>query len=234
MTTALYKFIYEDIKTRIKYNILSPGQNLPSESDLSKKYNCSRDTVRKAISLLEHDNLIEKSRGKKSIVLENNINLFPTSTLESFKEFQLKNKLNAKTILIDKTVHKTNDLKFIKEINSEQVLVLQRKRLVNNIPFVLDIDILDKNIINDVSKKIAEDSIYEYFENKLNLEISYSKKTVNMVPIEKQFADILNIEENTLIPQVISITYLKNGACFQYSISYHLPEKFSFVSYASR
>ena len=97
---ALYKQIYKDIKKQIESNKLLVGQNIPSESQLQMKYKCSRDTVRKATSMLEQDNYIEKSRGKQATVKLRNKYTFPTSKIETFKELKSRGKLDAKTKLI--------------------------------------------------------------------------------------------------------------------------------------
>ena len=48
-----YKAVYNDIKSKINDGILPPKQELPSESELMQEYGFSKDTIRKALSLLE-------------------------------------------------------------------------------------------------------------------------------------------------------------------------------------
>ena len=50
-----YKEVYNDIKEKIKNGILKSGEFLESESDLAQKYSYSKDTIRKALSILELD-----------------------------------------------------------------------------------------------------------------------------------------------------------------------------------
>ena len=45
--------IFEDMKKKIFTEDIKPGDKLPSENELAKKYNVSRQTVRKAIANLE-------------------------------------------------------------------------------------------------------------------------------------------------------------------------------------
>ena len=49
--------------------ILAPLQELPSENELMQSYGFSKDTIRKALSLLEIDGYIQKQQGRNSIVL---------------------------------------------------------------------------------------------------------------------------------------------------------------------
>ena len=48
-----YKDVYNDIKNRIRDGILKPGEFLNSESELANEYSYSKDTIRKALSILE-------------------------------------------------------------------------------------------------------------------------------------------------------------------------------------
>jgi len=79
-----YKAVYNDIKSKINDGILPPKQELPSESELMQEYGFSKDTIRKALSLLEMDGYIQKQQGRTSIVLEHNL-----STPQQLSEIKL-------------------------------------------------------------------------------------------------------------------------------------------------
>ena len=54
-----YKEVYSDIKEKIKNGHLKSGEFLESESELAQKYLYSKDTIRKALSMLELDGYIQ-------------------------------------------------------------------------------------------------------------------------------------------------------------------------------
>ncbi|MEJ7165324.1 GntR family transcriptional regulator, partial [Staphylococcus capitis] len=64
------------------------GDQIPSENELVSTYGTSRETVRKALELLANDGMIQKIRGKGSVVIYQGITEFPFSELISFKEVQ--------------------------------------------------------------------------------------------------------------------------------------------------
>lgn len=66
-----YETIYNDIANKIFSGKLKLGDTLESEIFYQKKYDASRFTVRNAISLLEKEGYIQKSKGKPSIVINN-------------------------------------------------------------------------------------------------------------------------------------------------------------------
>lgn len=231
---ALYIQIYEDIEKLIKSNKLKPGDQISSEKELREQYNCSRDTVRKATGLLEQNNLIIKSRGKSSIVAENRQYLFPTSSLESFKELKEKNYLDAKTIFISSEIKDLASLNLHSKLSCKEVLELKRIREINGEKIVLDIDYFDTNYVKNIDKKIAKNSIYEYIEKDLGLKIDHAQKIVTVKSPTDEEVRLLDLRPDKLLVQVTSDTYLKDGSIFQHSISKHRHDKFVFTSYAKR
>lgn len=63
-----YLEIYHQLKNDIQSGVFRDGEKLPSETQMIEKYNVSRQTVRRALALLEEDGLILKSQGSGSFV----------------------------------------------------------------------------------------------------------------------------------------------------------------------
>ncbi len=51
-----------------------------------------------------------------------------------------------------------------------------RQRKIDGEVVILDKDYLDASIIEELPERRAQDSIYDYFENDLGLEIAYAQK----------------------------------------------------------
>jgi DNA-binding GntR family transcriptional regulator len=63
-----YKPLGEALRGRITGGEFAPGEQLPSESVLCQEYNISRNTLRRALALLEAEGLIEARPGRGWIV----------------------------------------------------------------------------------------------------------------------------------------------------------------------
>ncbi|MDN6142406.1 MAG: GntR family transcriptional regulator, partial [Tetragenococcus halophilus] len=83
-----FKEIFLDLEQKILSEEYPPHSLLPSENQLIKLYDVSRETVRKALNLLRNAGYIQKKQGKGSIVLDIHRLDFPISGLTSFKELQ--------------------------------------------------------------------------------------------------------------------------------------------------
>ena len=65
----LYTQIYEDLKSKISGGVFADGDFLPSEREIGESYNVDRTTVRKALTLLASDGIIQKKPGAGSQVV---------------------------------------------------------------------------------------------------------------------------------------------------------------------
>jgi DNA-binding LacI/PurR family transcriptional regulator len=89
---TLYEKIYKDIVGGIRTNLYPPGSRLPSEKELSERYNVSRITSKKALEILADQNIISRMPGKGSYVMEEQSN-------EELQQMILKNqRIQSKTI----------------------------------------------------------------------------------------------------------------------------------------
>ena len=231
-----YKDVYNDIKNRIRDGILKPGEFLDSESELANEYSYSKDTIRKALSILELEGYIQKIKGKNSLILERgylkNVSL---SSLQTSQELNKAENLNIKTNLIslyiiqdDKKLmdifHATKDNDFYKVV---------RTRSLDGEKLEYDVSYFDRRIIPFLSKEISQKSIYEYLENELNLKISHSRREIKFryaTSEEKEHMDLKNYE----MVVVETYAYLSNGSLFEYGTISYRPDKFTFSIVAKR
>jgi DNA-binding GntR family transcriptional regulator len=59
----VYRRIYEDLRQEITTGQIPPGTALPVTRVLMDRYDCSRDTVQRALQLLADENLIVRWPG---------------------------------------------------------------------------------------------------------------------------------------------------------------------------
>lgn len=231
-----YMTIYEHLVHKIEKGSIKAGENLPSESKLMSHYQVSRDTVRKALSLLEYNNYIIKQRGKESIV--NNINKFnfPLSNITTFSELVDQQKLNVNTIVEDLSIVVGDQeiMKILQIAENDEVYRVKRIRKIDGEKVILDKDFFLKTAVPHLSREICKKSIYQYLENELNLKISNAKKIITVNKVSKEDKLLLDLKDEPYIVVVKSFTRLEDGTLFQYTESHHRIDKFQFVEYLAR
>ena len=63
VTEPMYRQIARDLRQQIESGALPPGEKLPTEQQLSEKYEASRNTIRDAIKWLTSRALVETRPG---------------------------------------------------------------------------------------------------------------------------------------------------------------------------
>ncbi|MCY6369700.1 trehalose operon repressor [Clostridium ganghwense] len=233
---AKYLTIYDEITEKIKNKEYKPTTKLPSENDLMQQYNVSRDTVRKALTLLEQNGYIQKIKGKGSLVLEVNKFDFPVSGLISFKELAKKMGSKSETIVADLQLIKVDKvlIKHLHATPKDEVWKSIRIRKIDGEKIILDKDFINKRYVPSLTKEICENSIYEYIENELGLQIGFAKKEITVEAATEEDKKYLDLQNYDMIVVVKNYVYLNDASLFQYTESRHRTDKFRFVDFARR
>ncbi len=231
-----YESIFHDLEEQINKGIYAVDDYLPAEMELCQTYGASRDTIRKALKLLSKSGLIQKTQGRGSKVIQHQQINFPVSELTSYRELvdQLGMASITNVIAIDKIIVDDKLSQLTGFPPNNLVWRIMRQRVVDQVASVLDIDYLRKDFVPDISRQIAEHSIYDYLENQLQLTIAYAQKEITIEPITETDKLLLDLDDEHHVVSIKSKVYLADNKQFQFTESRHKLEKFRFVDFARR
>jgi len=230
-----YQYIYQDLAGKIRNHQIMANSYLPSEGELMRIYEASRDTIRKSLNLLVQNGYIVKEKGKGSRVIDLHMINFSVSGVTSFKELQKTIPGDVQTIVhvfLEQEVE--GDLKQHLQMDQGKVYHVERIRKIDNEKVILDIDYLNGEIVKGLKLAHAKDSLYAYIEDELGLKISFAKKEITVVKATIEEKELLDLGEYDFLVCVASYTYLEDARLFQYTISKHRPDRFKFVDIARR
>lgn len=232
-----YKKVYADIKEKIEQNIWQANQEMPTENELMEIYSYSKDTIRKALSLLEMDGYIQKRQGRNSIILDHNLVRKPfVSELKTVSELNRSAHHQVQTELTNLYIVQGQP-EIMKELEVDEKTDLYRVSRVRTIDgerLEYEISYFDRRIVPYLSKEVAEKSIYQYLENDLGLEISHSRREISFRFATEEEKSLLDLADYDMVVSVTSTTYLADGRPFQYGTITYRPDKVTFVSMAKR
>lgn len=236
MLKSKFQLVYEELANQIHKGEWKPEELLPSELELVKTYQASRETIRKALKLLSERGYIQKIQGKGSVVLDRSKIDFPFSGVSSFKELSERMNMNVETDVVAFDEVKPNlDLQDKLQLTSEQYATrIKRVRKVDGERVILDKDDLVSSVVPGLTAEISQNSIYEYLEKKLGLIISFAKKEIVVEEPTDEDLALLDLDGFTNVVVVRGRTYLDDASIFQYTESRHRPDKFRFVNFARR
>lgn len=238
MNINKYNHIYQVLSSDIAEGKYKVGSVLPSEHTLVSMFKVSRETVRKALNLLRENGYIQKVKGKGSVVIFNPAMDFTVSHLTSFKEIQSLKTTQYSTNVVELEQHLAQDFPKVMEAlklkSVEKVWRLIRERKFNGRTHIVDTDFFMVDMMPGLTEEIAEDSIYEYIEDKLGLTIAYSHKEITFDPMNERDLELFGNALPRYTATVRSIVHLSNAQPFQYNISKHLANEFKFIDFSRR
>lgn len=231
----LYFKIESLIKNKILNGQLEPGNRLPTEAELTEKFGVSQITIRKALSNLEGDRLIVRSRAKGTFVAET----IPVSKkfvitnqvyniLEDADRYEISN-VALKTITIKETRNARMVREFFNLKNEDQVCIVKRTRLLRGIPMYYIENILPPSIASHLTvKELREKHLLKILYNKIGLTLGRGEMYIEAVPADPDVADILKTQvfEPLILRQLCY--WFPTGEPFEIVFAYMRPDSFRY------
>jgi len=226
-----YFQLKEIIKNLIEENVMSEGEQIPSEHEMCQTYGVSRTVVRQAIIEMVNEGLLVRRKGKGTFVakpkiagsLMQNLNGFykdmAVKNLETRSEVQGFSVINAPKKIANKLQLEPGD----------KIFKIDRLRFVNDEPIVYVITYIPYNLCPAlIDEDLANQSLYAIMEEKFNLKITSSRRTIEAVGSTEEIAALLDIEFGAPIFLLKSISYLANGAPAEYYEAKHRGDRIGF------
>lgn len=240
MTFKKYDKIYKDIKEKIENNTYKYSELLPSEHNFIEIYDCSRNTVRRALTKLSQEGYIHTIQGVgvRVIYSPSTKTSFTIGEIETFSESAKRNKQKSKTkvilfteLIIDETLAQQTGFNV-----NDVVYYIQRVHYLDEKALILNHNYFLKSVVGYLDKKIASKSIYKYLETVSNISIVNSKRIMTVEKITQIDEKYLNINPDNYncLAVISSNTFDKNGNMFEFTQSRHIPEYFRFSDNAIR
>lgn len=238
MPKSKFEQIYKDLKEKIESGDYAYQDLLPSENTMVSIYNCSRNTIRRALSELTEQGYVQPLHGKGVRIIYQPIDqaAFTIGGIESFKESAIRNHRKRHTEVLqfaEITADERLAAKTGFPIGSE-LYYLQRVRFLDGIALILDINMFLKSLVPNLTKEIAENSIYEYIENDLGMSIVTSKRKITVERATQIDEKYLQLNDYNCLAVVTGQTFNADGIMFEYTQSRHRPDYFCFLDTATR
>lgn len=230
ISIPLNQQIYMDLLNLIIYGQLMPDDMLPPEMELARSYKVSRQTVRDALSRLHNENLIQRTAGRGTIVLDrpNRIQFFLgrsiTQQVLEMGRTPHSQVLQIRSIMIDQKSPPT----LLDKIGS-QALELVRLRFADKDPVGIQYTTV---ITNDCPDLIEHDfevnSLYQILMTEYNLLIDSVEHTVNAISADEWHQSLFRLTRPAPLLQVCTTTYLESGDPIECTTSIYKPDIYEF------
>jgi GntR family transcriptional regulator len=234
-----YLEICKDIVDSINKGDLQPGDNIPSENELIKKYSISNTTARKSLQELEIKGWATRIKGKGTFVLNRTEDKYITRVLgsfdairESFTNNLIKEGFTPKNIILEKRVLENG---ISSEINNRHLIIdgpvlkIHRLRYGNNVLLKDETKYISLSICPKINVLDLDQPLIGIYQKKYNLQLDSVQRSLSNIIILK--SDKNNYFENEMPIAVFVLDgaiFCENGKIVEIENSYYRGDKYRF------
>ncbi|ADQ14668.1 transcriptional regulator, GntR family [Halanaerobium hydrogeniformans] len=223
--SAIYKNIAAEITQRIYKGVYPSGAYLPSENKLSQEFEVTRSTIRKALNVLKEKGTIESKQGKGYLVKELH---WEQSLLQfySFGQNIAQNIENPESKLLEHK--KIKGLKSIDEFVSTELWQINRLRLMNEVPLILETSYIPIDYLKNFEiPELKQDSLYNLLKKNDN-HVVRAKEYLEPVLPSLNDQELLEVKEDSCLFQTIRYSYDSENKLIELRESLIRGDHFSF------
>jgi len=227
-----YYFQLEEIlREEIESGKWTPGQQIPSESELCEILDVSRTVVRQALNELVNEGLLYRRRGKGTFVARSKIAESLVQNLTGFYEDMVAKGLTPITQVLEQKLipasKKVAAMLNLKE--GDQVIKIDRLRSVGNEPILIVTTFIPYQICPALLEEdLTNQSLYAVLEDRYKLEIARGRRTLEAISASDEDAKLLGIEEGDPLILLKSVSYLEDGGPIEYFEAKHRGDRSRF------
>jgi GntR family transcriptional regulator len=210
--SPLYAQIHALITAGLQSGEWKPGETIPSEGDLAKRYGVSQGTVRKAIDAMAAENLLVRRQGKGTFVATHHearaqfrfLRLAPDDAREEVSESRI---LSCRRTRAPSSIARRLQLKA-----GDGVVAIRRVLAFDGVPTVLDDIWLNGTVFRGLTaERIAayRGPLYGLFESEFKTPMTRAEERIRAVGADAESAGLLDVEVGAPLLSVdrVSMTY---------------------------
>jgi len=225
----LYYQLKESILTAVQNKEFEVGERLPSERELAEYHNISRMTVKKAVDILVDNGYLIRKQGSGTFVTDYQQSYSISPLLSFTKEMEAKD-LNYTTKILNFT--EITDQKVASKMNLQpeaKIYQLERLRLIENKPFLLENTFLAADNFPDLKKdELENSSLFKIIKNKYNIQLSTAEAEVEAVIFDADIAAKMQVKEGLLGLYFEQFSKNEKLEIIEYTSAYYRNDNYKF------
>ena len=223
----LYYQLREELRKTILSGELKEGEMVPSERELSEKYDLSSTTVRRALHDLVIEDLLDRKPGKGTFVRARKVKRDLKKVL-GFTQNMKEMGLTPTTKVLSKKIMNANE--FAREkLGLEQgakILRLNRLRLANNTPMMLETRYVRLDLCPGIEEKDLNSSLWRVFEFDYDNKPYRHSRTLGIVTVSGRSRELLGLKLGEPVFLIKGVTYLRGGQPIECEESLYRSDKY--------
>lgn len=225
----LYLQLKEILKNKINTGEYPENTKIPAESELIESYEVSRITVRKAVEELVEEGYLLKKQGKGTFVNRHKV-FRKIEYVMGFSESCKSNGFTPTSIVLERKIIPATEgmAKKLDIAQGDDVLYIQRKRMADNIPIMLENNYFSYERYSFLMEEELTDSFYEVLKVQGTLAINPGETALEIVTADDQIAKIMEVAVGTPFFFMDTLINDQNNIPIHVGNQYYLGEVYRF------
>lgn len=203
------------------------GGRLPTERELSDRFDVARDTLRRCLDDLENEGLLERRQGVGTFVATRPV--VKEARLMSFSEEMRQRGLTPSSQLLSTSTSLAGAklAQRLKLIPGSAILEIRRLRLANDEPIALETSYLAQSRLpNFDPSALANGSLYALLEKQYGLDIRAATQQIQATVLNEQEAELLRVPPFSPALVIKRATVLSTGELIEYAVSLYRADRY--------
>jgi len=211
----IYQQLNQALRDLIRSKEFEVGDQFLTERQISDQFDVSRATANKALSNLVAEGVLEFRKGVGTFVRGGILN-YNLRSLVSFTEKAAAAGKQPTTQVLhaDVMLARDADAEVTQKLRvepGEPVYYVERLRLADETPVILENRYIVRKFCPDLSKKELEGSLFSVWTDKYKLEITGADQTIRAMSLPDTEAEHLDVPSGSAALLVIATGYLSGG-----------------------
>ncbi|WP_042354155.1 GntR family transcriptional regulator [Bacillus rubiinfantis] len=229
----LYIQLKKAIQSAIVNEQFQQGEKIPTEVELSERYEVSRITVRKAVQELVSEGYLVKRQGKGTFVsLPKFDRKIEHEAVLGFTAACQANGLDSHSVVTKKEIMKPDSLlrTLLQLEKNEKVVYIQRKRYAGDSPLMLENNFYPFNRYQFLLDETLEGSLYSLLREKYGIDPNHSGKTTLEIALaDEEQAQVLETSIGKPLFYMKTIIYDQFGRPVHVGKQYIIGDRYQFT-----
>ena len=228
---AYYRQIANTLIIRIQSGQYSPGERLPSDRDLSEEFGHNRHTVRRALDLLESEDLIVRRQGRGTFVADP-LPVRRSKTQISLGLIDITRAMGVRpdAKVLGVTVEHAGDIAPVLDLQQRDCVIhIHRLRSLNDAPIIVEHIYLKHALLPELEKLDLSQSLRNIMRDQYGIAVTHNRIEFESILSTEEVSTLLDIPLGSPLLLEKRITYAAEGMPCEYSEHVYPGDRFSFV-----